>query len=65
MGYPDWKIGQSVDVYFSPKDPRHSRIKRWDELYFYTLISAFFLACCVFFGVINFIVYKIRGRPLS
>jgi hypothetical protein len=65
MGYPDWKIGQPVDVYFSPKDPGKSRIKRWDELYFFTFVSAFFLIACVFFGIINFIVYKVRGKPLS
>lgn len=65
MGYPRWKIGQSVDVYYSPDIPQHSRIKRWDELYFYTLLSAFFLLCLILIGAINFIIYRVRGRPFS
>lgn len=65
MGYPGWKIGQSVDVYYSADNPRHSRIKRWDEVYFHTLLSGFFLIAMVIFAMINFIVFKIRGRPLS
>jgi len=65
MGYPRWKVGQSVDVYFSPQNPHRSRINRWDELYAHTLLSAFFLICIVLLGTINFIVYKIRGKPLS
>jgi len=42
MGYPRWKIGQVVEVYYSEKDPGMARIKRWDEIYFCTLISSFF-----------------------
>ncbi len=65
MGYPRWEIGQIVDVYYSEKKPNIARIKRWDEIYFFTIISAFFLSCCLFFGSINFLVYKVRGKPLS
>ncbi len=65
MGYPRWEIGQTVEVYFSEKNPNKARIKRWDEIYFFTVISSFFLNFCLLFGIINFIVYKIRGRPLS
>lgn len=65
MGIPRWDIGQTVVVLFSEADPSRARIQRWDEIYFYTLICSFFLACCVFFGALNFIVYKVRGKPLS
>lgn len=65
MGYPRWQIGQSVDVYFSPRNPGQARIKRWDEVYFHTLLSGFFLIACALFALINFMIYKIRGRPLS
>ncbi len=65
MGLPGWEVGQTVDVYFSEQDPEKSRIKRWDELYFFTAICSFFLGFCLLFATVNFIVYKVRGRPLS
>lgn len=65
LGYPRWEIGQKVEVYFSEKNPNRARINRWDELYFFTGISALSLSFCLLFGMINFIVFKVRGRPLS
>lgn len=65
FGVPKWEVGQDVEVYYSADDPKISRIKRWDELYFFTLISAFFLISCVVLGLVNYIVYRVRGRPLS
>ena len=65
FGYPDWKIGQTVEVYYSAANPKMSRIKRFAEVYFFSLVSAFFLSACIVFGAINYVVYKIRGRPLS
>lgn len=65
MGYPRWKLGKTVEVYFSESNPSEARINRWDEIYFFTLIFSFFLSCCTFFCVINFVVYKVKGRPLS
>ncbi|MGM0563268.1 MAG: DUF3592 domain-containing protein [Pseudomonadota bacterium] len=65
MGMPAWKVGESVEVYYSKANPEIARIKRWDELYFFTLICAFFLIASLVFAAINFAVYKVRGRPLS
>lgn len=65
LGYPKWEIGQKVEVYYSQENPKEFRIKRWDEMYFFTLISLQFLLFLLVLGLINFIVYKIRGRPLS
>ena len=65
MGYPRWKLGQKVEVYFSESNPSEARINRWDEVYFFTLISSFFIIFCLVFSIINFVVYKVRGRPLS
>lgn len=65
FGYPRWKVGQAVDIYYSPEDPRQARIHRLDELFIFTFISAFFLIACLLFAGANFIVYKIRGKPLS
>jgi len=65
LAYPRWKIDQTVDIYFSQENPTLARINRWDELYFFTILSSFFLGCLIFFATLNFIVYKIRGRPLS
>lgn len=65
FGYPDWKIGQEVHVYYLPANPEKSRIKRVDEVYFYTAISGFFALCCFVFGSINYLVFRVRGRPLS
>lgn len=65
LGFPRWRVGQEVGVYYSPENPNISRINRWDELYFYTLIFGHFLAAVLLFSLVNFIVYKVRGRPLS
>ena len=64
-GYPLWEVGSKVPVYYSVNNPDKARINRFDEVYFFTLISAFFLICCLLFAFINFLVYKIRGKPLS
>lgn len=65
MGFPRWNIGQNVEVYFSQINPRESRIKRWDEVYFFTTICSFFLSFALLFGTINFVIYKVRGQVLS
>lgn len=65
FGYPKWRVGQAAEVYYSSDNPKINRIKRFDEVYFYSIISAFFLSFCILFGSINYLVYKIRGRPLS
>ena len=65
MGYPYWQIGQNVEVYYSVDNPKKSRINRIDELYNFTLWFLFFISASVLFATINFIVYKVRGRPLS
>jgi len=65
MGYPDWVLGQDVEVYFAKHNPNEARINRWDEIYFFTLICSFFISTTILFSIINFIVYKVRGRPLS
>ena len=65
LGFPRWNIGQEVGVYYSPENPDISRINRWDELYFFTLICVHFIAAILLFSLVNFIVYKVRGRPLS
>lgn len=65
LGVPRWAPGEKVDVYYSPDNPETSRIKRWDELYFLTLLCLSFVAFILVFGTINFIVYKKTGRPLS
>ena len=65
MGYPHWEIGRTVGVYYAENNPSEARIKRWDEVYFFTLVSAFFLSVCLLFAAINFLVYKVRGKPLS
>lgn len=65
MGYPYWQVGQSVEVYYSVNNPKESRINRIDELYNFTLWFLFFISASVLFATINFIVYKVRGRPLS
>lgn len=65
LGIPSWSIGQKVGVYYSPENPKKSRINRWDELYFFTLIGAHFIVVILLFSLVNFIVYKVRGRPLS
>lgn len=65
MGYPEWTIGQKVEVYYSPEKPATARIKRWDELYFLSLICAFFISTSLVFSLVNFVVYKVRGKPLS
>lgn len=64
-GYPLWEIGSTTPVYYSVNNPDKARIKRFDEVYFFTIASAFFLGCCLLFAFINFLVYKIRGTPLS
>ncbi|WP_372873111.1 DUF3592 domain-containing protein [Shewanella sp.] len=43
LGYPRWQLGEVVDVYFSEQNPHQARIKRWDELYFHSLLSSAFL----------------------
>jgi hypothetical protein len=65
LGIPKWHMGKKVGVYYLPEDPNISRINRWDELYFYTLICAHFLTAILLISFVNFIVYKVRGRPLS
>lgn len=65
MGYPYWQIGQNVEVYYSAENPKKSRINRIDELYNFTLWFLFFIGGSTLFATINFIVYKVRGRPLS
>ncbi len=65
LGIPRWNVGEKVGVYYSPDNPNISRINRWDEMYFFTLICAQFIVIILLFGLVNFIVYKVRGRPLS
>jgi len=65
LGFPRWNVGQEIGVYYSPDNPNISRINRWDELYFFTLICAHFIAAILLFSLVNLIVYKVRGRPLS
>lgn len=65
LGFPEGKLGQSVKVYYSEGNPETARIKRWDEVYFFTLICLSFFVASLILVAINFIVYKIRGRPLS
>jgi len=65
LGFPQWTVGQKVGIYYSQDNPNISRINRWDELYFFTLICAHFIAAILLFSIINYIVYKVRGRPLS
>ncbi|MGB1581134.1 MAG: DUF3592 domain-containing protein [Nevskiales bacterium] len=65
MGLPAWLPGDTVGVYYNPQDPRQSRIQRFDELYFHSLIPGMFLLGALLFASINFLVYKLRGRPLS
>jgi hypothetical protein len=64
MGYPYWELGQGVEVYFAKDNPKQTRINRWDEIYFFTLTCSFFISTTILFSIINFIAYKLRGRPL-
>ncbi|HED36727.1 MAG TPA: hypothetical protein ENI76_00540, partial [Ignavibacteria bacterium] len=43
LGIPRWNVGQKVGVYYSLDNPNISRINRWDELYFFTLIGVHFI----------------------
>lgn len=65
LGLPKWELGQTARIYYRESSPEVSRIGRFDELYFYTLLSGFFLIAITFFGLLNFVVYKVRGKPLS
>lgn len=58
LGYPRWQLGQSVDVFFFEQNPYHSRIKRFDELYFYSLLSAFFLITVFLSTLLNVVLRK-------
>ncbi|WP_347333008.1 DUF3592 domain-containing protein [Marinimicrobium locisalis] len=65
FSYPKFEMGEGVDVYYSEGNPNKARVKRLDQVYFFTLICLIVLAYCAIFSLINFAVYKIRGRPLS
>ncbi len=64
FGYPAWKVGDQVRVLYSTIDPSNSRISRIDEIYSHTLLFSFFLFTSLLFLLVNFIAFKIRGRPL-
>jgi hypothetical protein len=65
LGYPYWEIGQKVKAFYSPNNPDISRIDRLDELYFFTILGCFFTLAFIFLVLINYTVYKVRGKPLS
>ncbi|HWV14452.1 MAG TPA: DUF3592 domain-containing protein [Cellvibrio sp.] len=63
-GFPRWQLQQKIEIYYSLENPKKSRINRFDELYFYTLLSGvlplyIFLAFMFRFGV-----NALRKRPL-
>lgn len=62
MGRPSWQLGQVVDVYYLPSDPKVSRISRTDEAYFFTLLSGFFLVAMLLCAAINFAFRALRNR---
>ena len=65
LGIPRWVPGQAVEVYFSPANPKHARINRWDEVYLISSVLILFLSGGLVFACVNFAVYKVRGKPLS
>ncbi|WP_166836018.1 DUF3592 domain-containing protein [Rheinheimera pleomorphica] len=59
LGYPRWQLGEVVDVYFAEQNPHHARIQRWDELYFYTLLSGAFLILTLLCPLLNIFLRKL------
>lgn len=65
VGLPNWQLGQTVDVHYLPGDPLVSRISRADEIYFFTLLSAFFLVAMLICGAISFIFASVRNKRMA
>lgn len=59
LGYPRWQLGEVVEVYFAEQNPHQARIKRWDELYFYTLLSGAFLILTLLCPLLNIFIIKL------
>lgn len=65
FGFPKWKIGESVTVYYDVANPKKARINRFDELYLHTSLCLFFLSGGLLTALFHYIVYKTTGKVLS
>lgn len=50
------RFSGSVEVYYDPTDPSTARIKRIDEVYFFTLIMLFFLLIGGLFSILTYFI---------
>jgi len=52
-GFQRPEFSESIEVYYDPNDPSNARVNRFDELYFYTLISLFFFIMSIFSALLT------------